>query len=410
MLLAIFNKLNAIDMFYSLVDVNQRFDRLALDPLFVYHLSFVIKPDDIHSSSADIEISRICSKILPRINEKITKLTLESQYFEYVINAVSYPWLHSLSLANYEPEILIQHLSDKTMQHLLTNQITHMIVDVDIENAEITRSISKIDRTRELLKLKHFSLTSDFHTRCYDTEVVPLLRRMLNLEELSLFLLVRSKFVYIDGDQLYDEILNYMPQLNKFIFHIHTLIMMYNLYMERFKSIDAFADDKLVNNMAYCHVYSLPYQFNELLYLSSCFQGGKFDNVRLLTMFDVRSFEHELFKIISQDFSFLQQLSIYNSYRQMNEQHHSCKLITFNHLFKLNISCAHDNYVTQFLSNKITRLPCLTNLTIWYPALLSVTKNFTNDDTRLNCSKIKYLVTHEPFVRSQNFVSYFPSL
>jgi hypothetical protein len=44
----IFNKLNIVDILYSLVDVNQRFDRLALDPLYIQHLDSVIKRDDIH--------------------------------------------------------------------------------------------------------------------------------------------------------------------------------------------------------------------------------------------------------------------------------------------------------------------------------------------------------------------------
>jgi hypothetical protein len=35
MLLTIFNKLNMVDVLYSLVDVNERFDRLVLDP-FLY--------------------------------------------------------------------------------------------------------------------------------------------------------------------------------------------------------------------------------------------------------------------------------------------------------------------------------------------------------------------------------------
>ncbi|CAF1159786.1 unnamed protein product, partial [Rotaria sordida] len=295
---------------------------------------------------------------------------------------------------------------------------------------KITRSLSEIDNTKKLLKLKHFSLAIDFYTSCYDTEVVPLLRRMLNLEELTLFLsVVRSKSTYIDGNQLYDKVLNYMSQLNKFIFNIHTRIMndfiinnnikidlpsnddIRNSFIKRgFKSIDTCADDKLINNRGNCHVYSLPYQFNEFLFMNSCFQGGKFDKVRLLTMFDIRPFEHELFKIISQDFPFLQQLHICNNHRQINEHHHSSTLITFNYLFKLHLYAVHKDYVIQFLSDKNTRLPCLTNLIIEYKTLVAVTNNFTNDATRLNCSKIKYLVTYEPFVRSQNFVAYFPSL
>jgi hypothetical protein len=57
--------------------------------------------------------------------------------------------------------------------------------------------------------------------------------------------------------------------------------------------------------------------------MGSCFQGGRFDKVRLLSMHDVRPFEYKLFQIISQDFSFLQQLIICNDKSQKNEQHHS---------------------------------------------------------------------------------------
>jgi len=127
-------------------------------------------------------------------------------------------------------------------------------------------------------------------------------------------------------------------------------------------------------------------------------------------MHDIRPFEHELFQIISQDFPFLRTLIILNDIPQKNKQHHSSTLITFNHLFKLNIFCVHSDYVIQFLSDKNTRLPCLTNLTVEYETLLTVTNNFTNDAMRLNCSKVESLVTYELFAGSQNYHSYFPSL
>jgi hypothetical protein len=49
-------------------------------------------------------------------------------------------------------------------------------------------------------------------------------------------------------------------------------------------------------------------------------------------------------------------------------------------------------------------------LIIDYKTLVSVTNNFINDVTRLNCSKIKPLITHQLIVRSQIFFSYFLSL
>jgi hypothetical protein len=39
-LLIIFKKLNTIDVFYSFGDVNRRFNRLALDFLYIRHLVF----------------------------------------------------------------------------------------------------------------------------------------------------------------------------------------------------------------------------------------------------------------------------------------------------------------------------------------------------------------------------------
>ncbi|CAF4129116.1 unnamed protein product [Rotaria sordida] len=500
-----------MDMFYSLVDVNQRFNRLAFDSLCIHHLNFAIKHFDIHQYATYNDIlDRICSKILPRINDKVNKLTVDPLSMEQILCAVHYPQLHSLSLINYQPEILSQHLSNNdTLYHLLSKQITHLTVNIYSKKEEISngkkrnmlplilfighklsdltflqemqtkyitisylntshikclsstvtklrvnvntfddclyllngsikslstliiriykikRSSSKIDNTKKLVKLKCFALTTNWRTYYYDEQVVPLLRRMLNLEELTLHLsVIKNQSTYIDGNQLYDDFLNYMSQLNKFIFNIHTHIVNNSIninlpsnddirksFIKRgFYSIDIYADDKLINNRGNCHVYSLPYQFNEFLYMSSCFQGGKFDKVRMLFMRDERPFQYKLFQIISQDFPFLQKLTIFNLQSQENEQHHSSILIIFNHLLTLDLSNAHNDYVIQFLSERITCLRCLSHLIIKYETLTTVTNYFTNDSTRFNCSKIKSLGICGPFVRSQNFNSYFPFL
>jgi hypothetical protein len=113
MLHAIFNKLNTVDVFYSLVDVNQRFDRLALDSLYIRHLDFVVKPLLKHGcSSVDHQVlDKICSNILPRIHHKITKLTVEPLPMERVLGTTHYPQLHALSLVNFRAETLLQHLT-----------------------------------------------------------------------------------------------------------------------------------------------------------------------------------------------------------------------------------------------------------------------------------------------------------
>jgi len=247
---------------------------------------------------------------------------------------------------------------------------------------------------------------------------------MLNLQELTLFLsVIRTESTYIDGKQLYDKVLIHMAQLRKFTFNIHTHIInneiridlpsnndIRNSFIERgYQQVDSFTDEKLTNNRGSCNVYSLPYKFDRFLYLTNSFQRGRFDTVKSLVMFDRRPFEHELFKIISEDFPLLQRLTIAN-YEPPQCKQHTSTSITFNHLWYLVLKTVHIDYAVQFLCDGNTSLSCLTHLSIIYATLATVTNNFTNDATRLNCTKIKYLNTYGPFVGPESFHLYFPSL
>ncbi|CAF1046737.1 unnamed protein product [Rotaria sordida] len=83
--------------------------------------------------------------------------------------------------------------------------------------------------TKKLPKLKYFSLCSIYKTFSYDDLIIPLLHRMINLEELILFLsVVRFSSDVIDGIQLHDEILVHMTRLNKFTFSINTELLIKN--------------------------------------------------------------------------------------------------------------------------------------------------------------------------------------
>jgi hypothetical protein len=115
MLCAILKKLNMVEIFYSLVDVNERFDRLALDSLYIHHLVFVVKPlVKRYSSSIDDQVlEQICRKILPRIWNDVYKLTVEPLSLERVLGIANYPHLHSLSLVNFPAETLLSQLTGK---------------------------------------------------------------------------------------------------------------------------------------------------------------------------------------------------------------------------------------------------------------------------------------------------------
>ncbi|CAF1346940.1 unnamed protein product, partial [Rotaria sordida] len=260
------------------------------------------------NSSIDNQIlDRICEKILPRIYHQVEKLTVESHSMKRILPTVNFPQLYSLSVVNFQEEVLLQCLTDDSvLRNLLTQQITHLNIDIqDQESREsseiltnlfaliislctrlinlnfcqvlpdrslpmcvynllstncISSSLTKlkinvktfddclylldgrfdclstliiyvtkisftssnIDNTKKLPKLKSFSLTSITYTLVYDMCIIPLLRRMINLEELILYLsLIRFDSTYVDGIQLSDQILIYMPQLNKFTFSIN---------------------------------------------------------------------------------------------------------------------------------------------------------------------------------------------
>jgi hypothetical protein len=114
-LLVIFNKLSTTDVLYSLVDVNERFDRLVFHSLHIRNLdttSMVIKSYYDRSFSIDENVLlRIREKILPRIHHQLNEIIVEQNSMEYILFTVDYPQLYSLSLVNFQEEILFQYLT-----------------------------------------------------------------------------------------------------------------------------------------------------------------------------------------------------------------------------------------------------------------------------------------------------------
>ncbi|CAF3228767.1 unnamed protein product [Rotaria sp. Silwood2] len=503
-----------VDVLYSLVDANERFNHLILDSLYIHNLNMVnmtIKSyyDRIFSIDKHV-LDRICKKILPRMYHQVNELIVEQYSMKRILHTVNYPQLYSLSLINFQAKRLLKYLTDDSiLREVLTEQITNL--KIDIQDAQSTKgriigsdifvlilSLCKrltnlnfchmyhyrrlpfcifnyvrsthcmsstltnlkicvinfgdclylldgrldclstliihvnriycpssiIQKTEKLPKLKCFSLSSVEYTRRYDDEIIPLLRRMINLEELTLLLpVLRFDSTYIDGIHLHDQILIYMPQLNKFTFSINTLVVNMNAKIDlpshediqrsfiekKYGQVGSYVDNVSTKIEGSCHVYSLPFQFEYFLHLNNCFQGGMFDKVLYLFMTGVDSFEHELFKIVSQDFPLLRHLYIENDQPQKNKQH-SSTLNIFPHLLLLDLFLAHLDYAEQFLNDKNTYMPHLLNLNIKYKSLVMITNNFNNDAQRLNCTNLKKLTLDQAFVRPENFCQYFPLL
>ncbi|CAF3203245.1 unnamed protein product, partial [Rotaria sp. Silwood2] len=475
MLLYILKKLNNIDILYSLVDVNQRFDRLILNSLYTHDLNFTTNSLMNYKSKEYNEVlDRICKIILPKIHHQINKLTLGQFSLEHVLCTFNFPKLNSLSLVSFQFEALLPYIVEcSILYYLIRNQIMYLNLDIESNNTNILElelyvfrlmlewgkhlidftfsnrlsvmtsysflsrrpcvssnltkltinvntfddclcildgrfnrlltliidiekisiSTSNIDNMKQISKLKFFSLTSIKQTTFYDEQIVSLLRQMSNLEELTLFLMIkRYDSTYIDGNQLYNQILIHMPRLNKFTFSINTLICnryvniilpsnddIQRSFIERnFQHVDSYADDYLVNCEGRCHIYSLPYQFDKFHHLNNSFQGRIFEKVEWVIMTDTRPFEHEFFKNISKSFPFLRQLSVINDEQQKIKQHSSI-LVIFPHLRSLNLTFAHIDYVEEFLLKKNTHLPCLLYLKMKYQSLVIITNHFTNN-------------------------------
>lgn len=116
-LLMIFNKLNMVDVLYSLVDVTQRFDQLVLDPFYIRNLSLTsmrMKSFFDRTYSIDDEILlKLCKNILPRIYHQVNELTVEQHSMEHVLHTTNYPQLYSLTLLDFQEEILLNYLTSK---------------------------------------------------------------------------------------------------------------------------------------------------------------------------------------------------------------------------------------------------------------------------------------------------------
>ena len=146
---------------------------------------------------------------------------------------------------------------------------------------------------------------------------------MTNLEKLDLCISVRERKSFFDGNDLKMTIIDYMPQLNKFIFNIHSLSSFYNEIdlpenediQKTFTDFNSkqvvywagyFPEQKKGYSRIYSNLYKLKYYNN----ITNNFPGGIFQYVRIVSLFDERPFEHEFFLRITQSFPFMEDLTI----------------------------------------------------------------------------------------------------
>jgi len=264
-------------------------------------------------------------------------------------------------------------------------------------------------------------------TKKYDTQIVPLIRRMSNLEELTLNIWIEHRTRFVDGTQINSEILVHLPQLYKFTFHISTEVAQQHLVhhlsdddIQRtfanigYQQVGCF----LTNNSGSTKsdVFSLPFMFDHFQ-IGLKFPCVIFAHVISLRVYDLVPFEHEFFLRITRSFPLLKDLHVSNSESQLHissnlssndNQMHS--IVEYPYLISLDLSDVHIDYVEQFLNETKTHLPRLTELIVNYNQLTIVIENFTRNATRLNCAKVKQLVIVKALAHSKDLYVYFPVL
>ncbi len=249
---------------------------------------------------------------------------------------------------------------------------------------------------------------------------------MCALEKLTISLSVKNRTSFIDGIHLNNEIRSRMPYLSTFIFNILTYEVHFsedyrpsaNDVRHTFSqgtSVDCYVDYDL-RGQGRCHVYSLPLPITYVHGITNNFPGGQFIHVRILLVIDTMCpFEHEFFERIARSFPLLNNITVFNQRKQKRsrqclDHEQVASVVEYSHLTELDLRYAHIDYVEQFLINTRIYLPHLNVIRVQYQHLTIVTENFTNNATRLNCAKVKRVITEEAMVHSKDFYLYFPSL
>ncbi|CAF3917366.1 unnamed protein product [Rotaria sp. Silwood1] len=168
-----------------------------------------------------------------------------------------------------------------------------------------------------------------------------------------------------------------MSQLKKFTFNIYSNICLDNqidlpsneniqntFRNFKFNQIISCVDYFLEAAEGQCLIYSSPYTLKEYNMITNNFQGGLFECVREISLFDEQPFEHEFFLLIAQSFLLIKKLTLNNQKPRKNKQYTKSKddeqdfsIIKYSHLIYLNLYEAHEDYIELFLDHTKTYLP-----------------------------------------------------
>ncbi|CAF4105324.1 unnamed protein product [Rotaria sordida] len=201
-LLTIFKKLDNMDVLYSLFDVNnQRLDNIIQENISTNTLNFVLTTltNDFLSISDPI-LDRFCTNILPKIHYNVKSLTLNSLSMERILLVADYSNLCEIKIFNFNSKIASRYFTVQSpCRRLFQRQITDLILVFENYFNEICKHYTT---DNNLSDLKYFYLQYDCLTDTYNSQILPLLRRMSNIEVLNLHLTMDNQTTFIDEHEV----------------------------------------------------------------------------------------------------------------------------------------------------------------------------------------------------------------
>ena len=114
-ILIIWNKLNKIDVLYSFLNANRRFNKLARDKIYTRSIELIRTncEEEDNCSLSDQVLDRFCSDILPKIHHNVEHLILEAHSMERILYTSGYSRLYQLTLINLTQELAMQVFAGK---------------------------------------------------------------------------------------------------------------------------------------------------------------------------------------------------------------------------------------------------------------------------------------------------------
>ncbi|CAF3894576.1 unnamed protein product [Rotaria magnacalcarata] len=363
------------------------------------------------------------------IFQRIIKIFTNLQYMNFCPSTI---WYSSISLnaftENFASSTLLElHVTVHDFGDCLYlldgrfNQLHTFYVSV----ADIQSSQQIIENMEILPNLKYFSLYSNVETSGYDELIVPLLNRMFNLEELSLYVKICDKNTFVDGNDFKKNILNNMSRLKKLQFYIRSTTGVLNQIniptnediQYTFKDfhnnhIISYVDYFTDTQRGQCHIYSYPYTLNEYYKITNNFPGGLYKCVTKISLYDERPFEYKFFLRIAQSFPYLKELIIENmkprNDKPKSDDNQNLPIIEYPHLITLDLTEAHLDYIELFLFDTKMRLSNNISVVVIYQALRRVTEKFTRNAAPSNGKKLHRLSLLGKYRIPKYVKEYFP--